>query len=116
MSEPLPEKPSQKPLVGIIAGLCLAVSLATWFFAPERDAMMAAFLRVGLVMSALWLAMPSKGESIAWAKATPIIGIVIAVVALSRNAAKFVLPALLVAGVAIAILRPRPKRRSGSGR
>lgn len=103
--------------MGIIALVCLAGALGTWYFARDQDAMVAsALLRVGLVMSALWLAMPSSGESVAWSKATPIIAVAIGAAALTRNAAKFVLPALVVGGLAMLILRPRPKRRPGSGR
>lgn len=58
-------------LVGLLAVGCL---LAGWFL-PEADASRelwkAGFYRVGLLLAAVWLAMPTRGRSAAWAGISP---------------------------------------------
>lgn len=92
--------------VGLLsAGFLLAAVVAA--FQPGREALHAVLLRVGLLLGAFWLALPSKDRPAAWAKFSPwtIAGIVALAVFLPRL--KFVLPVLIAfAGIAW-LVRPR---------
>jgi hypothetical protein len=103
-----------KPLVGILAGVCLVVALGTWILYPEQQAVYAALLRVGAVMFALWLALPKPGEEVRWAKLSRyIVGAVILMV-LTKKMILVAIPLFAAAGVLELMLRPRPKQRPGS--
>jgi hypothetical protein len=115
-----------RPLVGIIA---LAL-LGTWAVigllqltgtVDSEDARLrmwwAAFGRVGLVMLAFWLALPSPGRPAAWAKLSKpmLIALILAVVlvTISPAARRLAIPLLAVLAIASLLLRPRAKRRPG---
>ncbi len=109
-----------RPLVGLIALACLGLSLGLWFkgsVEPDDDMVMgggagAAFFRVGLLMSALWLALPGKGREAAWAKVTPgtFVGLLLAVYAVVRLK-WMAIPILAAFGLLALILKPRTKYR-----
>jgi len=107
-----------RPLVGIIALTCLGTALYLFVSESEQPMWLAAFVRVGLVMSALWLALPSKNREAAWARMSPktFAGVSIALFALVARPQimKFMLPLLLVIGVLCYVLRPRGKQRPGN--
>ncbi len=95
----------------------MAIAGGTWMWAPEQDAMIAAFWRIGLVLCALWLALPEGEARVAWSIATPLIVGTALTVGLSRNSKALivVLPLVLViAFLALAFRKPRgrgPRRR-----
>ena len=109
-----------RPLVGIIALACLGTSAGLWISGSatgETSAVMgggaaAAFLRVGLLMAALWLALPPKGQEAPWAKVTPgtLIGLLLAIFVVIRMK-WMIIPLLAVFGIVALIVRPRPKYR-----
>ena len=99
--------------VGVLAIVCLASAAGTFFFARTNEALLSAFLRVGLVLAALWLALPPQGQSIAWEKITPFIVGAVVLVVVTKKAFVFVLPVAIVVAIAFALLRPKPKRRPG---
>jgi hypothetical protein len=101
---------TNRPLIGVAALGCLLAAGGVWLLAPDHDAALAAFLRVGLVMGALWLALPSTGESVAWAKIAPILAGSVVLIVISRKAFLFLLPAVLFLAVVFAIVLPKPKR------
>ena len=105
-----------RSLIGIAALVCVASAGGLWLFAPDSNVALAAFWRVGLVMSALWMAMPRTGESIAWGRAVPIILAVVLLMVVTRNAAKFAVPLAILVILATLVLRPRPKRGPRSPR
>ena len=67
-----------RPTVGIIALLLLAAAGAVHFFSPDRQALLAACLRVGMVMAVLWLALPDAKKPVNWAVMGPLLGLVVA--------------------------------------
>lgn len=105
-----------RTLVAVIALCCLGSAAAIWIAAPSEDnwdMWQAAFTRIGLVMSAFWLALPSGDREAAWASVTPstLIGILLAVIALVRLPLRIVLPLCVVLAIIGLVLRPRPKKR-----
>ena len=110
--------PINRPLVGILALVCLGAG-ATIFFIYRGDESsqmwQAGFTRVGLVMVALWLALPSRKRNAAWANVswTTFIGLILALFAVARFKWA-VIPAVLVIAVVGSVLRPREKRRPGT--
>ena len=96
--------------VGVIAVGCL-VGYGILFFWPEHEGVQAAFLRVGLLMAAFWLAMPSKSRPAAWKPlqsqwTLPVM--VIGAVLLPRL--KYMLPLIAFFAVVAWFARPRKKR------
>lgn len=103
-----------KNSVGIAAIACLATAGGFLLFAPEREGALAAFWRVGLVMSALWLALPRKGEKFAWSSALPMIIGAVVLIGVGKNGKVLIalLPLVIVAVVLGLLIRPKPKRRT----
>jgi hypothetical protein len=108
--------PLNRTKVGIAAVLCLvvALSLQPWAYDSSNLALWQAALgRVGIVMAALWLALPGRNQPAAWAKLSPrVIGlIVVGLIATSRLSLRILLPGAAVIGLLFLLLRPRPKHR-----
>lgn len=100
----------KKSAAGILALVCLAAAGGIWL-TGQYDQIWPAFFRVGLVLLALWLALPEHGQQLLWSKIAPVIAVGVAAVAISRKAVLYLLPALIVAGIVLVFLRPKPKRR-----
>lgn len=105
-----------RPLVGVLALCCLAMAAVVWFVAAdshESQLWLAGFIRVGLVMSAFWIALPTRGREAAWAHVSrgTLIGIVLALLALLRLPFRIVLPLFVTVAVIGYTLRPRGKKR-----
>ncbi len=100
-------------IVGLIALSCVGIAAGMWFFAedPEKSPVTALTMRLGLMLGAIWLALPAKGESIAWQRAIPI-GVVIAVVCVRGGRyLLYAIPIALVVGIVVAFVRPRSNRQ-----
>lgn len=117
---PAPQVPVNRNLVGLIALGCGVIGGGWWLLEGGRSApaMPAAFLRVGVVMAAFWLALPSRHREAAWARVNlwNLLGGLLAIVLIARSKfpLKFLIPGLILLTVAILILRPRPKHRPRS--
>ena len=102
-------------LVGIIALACLATAAGVWIFTGDwKNPVTAVTMRLGIMLGALWLALPSQGENLAWEKCLPAAVAVIVVLSFVRGSWRFLIyaiPAAIVVGIAAAFLRPRSKRR-----
>lgn len=109
-----------RTMVGVIALVCVGTSVVLQIHGSEdKQALMAtgAFMRVGLVMAALWLALPTKNRPAAWANMSPwvlwgILGLVVMIAARPRIAL-YALPWIIVLTIIGRMLRPRPKHRPG---
>ena len=106
-----------RPLVGIIALGCLGAFgylMTSSFGTPDENLQMwaGAFGRVGLLMGALWLALPSKNHEAAWADMSPstLIGLILGIAWIAWKP-KVAIPFLLILGVLAFFLRPRDKYR-----
>lgn len=107
--------PVNRPLVGILALVCCGVGAALWFGWPDQDAFAAGFLRAGLVLGAVWLALPTRSRPAAWANLSPtaLVAVFLALVLVRQF--RVLIPLLIVVCVAAIVLRPRPKRTGRRG-
>jgi hypothetical protein len=107
---------AKRNLIGVVALVCVATAVGMWIFTddPQQNAFLAAVTRVGIVMAALWLALPARGESVVWSKAGPILILGVVLVALFGSRLRYVwylLPVAIFVALALAFLKPRAKRR-----
>jgi len=73
------KSPVNRTVVGLVTLVCLGTALAIWWFAPQDNNqddkkwvfLQAAFVRVGCVMAAFWLALPTRSRKAAWANVSP---------------------------------------------
>jgi len=102
-------------LVGLISLICLITAAICCVFTDWKNPVVAVTSRLGLMLGALWLALPSQGDNFAWQKAFPVVIAVIVVLAFFKRGGGrvllYVVPLAIVVGIAAAFIRPRPKRR-----
>ena len=113
-----------RPLVGIIT-LVLALTwcilgLLQWTGTLDRDETTlrmwwAGFGRIGLLMFALWIALPSNNRPAAWANISKpmLVGLLLAVVLVAVRP-WLAIPLLALLAITSLILRPRARRRPQS--
>jgi len=108
--------PINRHLVGFAAFLCLGGAAVLWMIHPESgpeentwELLKSACTRVGLVMAALWIALPRTGSSVEVSPKVLLAGLAAFVGAVLRP--RFVIPLLLILAVLTVILRPREKNR-----
>lgn len=95
--------------VGLLSIGCLVGAVVTVFTAPDNEGLQGALIRVGLLLGAFWLAMPTANRPSAW-KVLPtsnwaIFGMIVSAVLISRL--KYMFPVIAVfAGIAW-FARPR---------
>jgi len=111
MPDAPPKQGVNKILVGAIALGCLAIAAGLWAIDSDQAGLLAAFWRIGLVMTALWLALPKKGEAFAWERAIPVVVGVIAILGFAKRAPLIIIPIAIVVAIAAVFIRPKPKRR-----
>jgi hypothetical protein len=109
--------PVNRGLLGVLALICLitSVGLALAHLGDQADKWQGAFMRVGVLLSAIWIALPSRENDPAWANISiwNLLGGLLALllVAKLKIPLKLILPLAVVATIAILLLRPRPKTR-----
>ena len=112
---PQPAPFVNRTLVGILALVCCVAGAVMALAVPDQDAMAAAFVRVGLLLGAFWLALPTKSRPAAWANVSPWLVVAVVVGLLLVRQMRVFIPLLLVVAVLALILRPRPKKRPTQG-
>lgn len=105
-----------RPLVGILAVVCLGAAVAIGVAFPDDNTWnlwQGGFMRVGLLLSAFWLALPTRNREAAWANLSPstFIAVLIVLMALVRFPLRIMVPLLAVLIVIGLLLRPRDKKR-----
>ena len=97
--------------VGILSIGCVVASAILLFY-PGNDGLQAALLRVGLLLGAFWLAMPTKTRPAAWKSFSSnwtLVGLIITAIVIPR--AKMMFPVIaIIAGIAY-FARPRKSQR-----
>jgi hypothetical protein len=100
-----------RTLVGLIALGCLSAAATIGVVDSWENLWCAAFVRVGLLMGAFWLALPSRRREAAWANVSPytIVAALVAVFIVARW--RSALPVVIGVGALALVLRPRQRRR-----
>jgi hypothetical protein len=113
---PKAQVPISRPLVGSIALACLVAAAAIAVFDSYENMWCAAFIRVGLLTGAFWLALPSRTREAAWANLSPytVLTALVAIFVVARWRAA--LPIVIFVVIAGMLLRPRERRGSPRGR
>lgn len=105
-----------RTMVGLISLVCLSSWLFLYFRNPnaEGDLLLwqGGLMRAGLLMGALWIALPTKNRDAAWANVSPwmLAGLIGGVIGIARFPRLFV-PLLAILAVVGFFLRPRKTAR-----
>ncbi len=109
-----------RPMVGVCAALCLGGAVVLWILYPSMSSndenlqqwimLKAACTRIGLVMGAMWLALPRGGRQVEVSPKAFVVGFIAFVGLVLRP--KFFLPLLVAVAILAVILRPRDKNRA----
>jgi len=89
---------------------CLILAVSGLMFGSEDSVWPAAAMRISIVLGAIWLVLPVTPRSAAWPELTRSRLAMIVLAAVFINRVKFLLPILLIAGIAAWIVRPKKKR------
>lgn len=106
-----------RPLVGVIALVCVVTSVVLEFLPDANEMWVAGFRRAGLMTGAIWLALPTKNRAAAWANVSPwtligVVGGIVAVAARPRVLIFFV-PILVALAILGKVLKGRGADRPG---
>jgi len=106
-----------RTLAGLLSIGCGVAGLALCVLRGIDDPLGAGFIRMGVVLAALWCAMPTQTREAAWARVSPwvLIGVLLAAVLLIRHL-RVLLPIALVVAIVGYVLRPRKKQPTRSTR
>ena len=108
--------PVNRTLVGFLGLTCLVAAGVIWLVSPSEQLWMAGCIRVGLVVCAFWLALPTRHRDAAWANVSipTVVGIVVGLLVLARLKIpmKVVIPVFILVAILTVFIRPRSKRPS----
>lgn len=110
--------PINRTMVGVISLVCFLTAGYLYNFVTveqfaQQEIATGAFMRVGLLMFAFWLALPGKNREAAWANVPPWFFAVLFLVVIGiAMRPKIAIPLVLVFAVLGFFLRPRNKKRS----
>ena len=104
-----------RTLVGLIAATMLGSAAFLWYFLGSQNIWTGACLKVGSVMGALWLALPTISRHGNWGEASwpAVIGTLSVVLVLTSRRVDFriILPLLIGVWIAVTILKPKSNPR-----
>ncbi len=101
-------------MVAIITLACFAAAGSMWWFgySAQNALLFAGLIRVGIFMSAVWLALPARGRLAAWRGLSPWMLATLAIVVFLIPRLKYSIP--LVVGMLLLGTFIRPKKRGKS--
>jgi hypothetical protein len=105
----------RKRIVGLLSLVSLLIAVVSLSFMEWTNPLVSVTSRLGVMLGVLWLALPNEGDNLLWEKAFPVVIAVIGVLAfIKRGGGRlllYVIPAAIVVGIALAFIRPKPRRR-----
>lgn len=99
----------KRGLVGLLALSCV-VSATILLIVGGNQGIASALLRVGLLLGAFWLALPTEGRPAAWARVSPLSLGLLAICAALISRLKFFIPLLLLGFIIGWVVRPRGRK------
>jgi hypothetical protein len=103
-----------RTLAGVLAAGCLIAGGTLLALRGMEDAIAAAFIRVGLMLGALWCAMPTRHRDAAWANVSPLTILIVLVVVIVFARMRWLLPIAIALAAVGYFIRPRNRRRGSS--
>jgi hypothetical protein len=103
-----------RPLTGVLAASLLLLGFGLMLAEVGSELMHAGFIRTGLVLGALWIALPTRNRPAAWenvAWSSVCLAFIGVIVFLSARLRWTVVPLVLAVGIAVYFLRRPLKRR-----
>lgn len=99
----------KRRMVGIIAIVSASIGLGAWLTEGSASAIAGPAIRIGIVLAALWLALPTRTRPAAWARIRPwhLVSLILFLIFLPRL--KAIIPVLII-GIVIGWLLRRRKR------
>lgn len=103
---------SDKTRVGITALICAFAALVSWIVTGFEfsSAAAATFLRLSVVLGALYWSLPKPGEKVAFSKIGPAIAVLAVLIILTRKSILLFLPIAAVVGFALFLMTPKKPR------
>lgn len=100
-----------RTMVGVLTIGCFVLAGVVKMVWPSDAMWFAGFIRVGLVMGALWLALPTKTRPAAWANVSPatFVGLLVGAVLLPRYPRVVVVSGIILLALNF-VLKPRGSR------
>lgn len=96
-------------LVVLLAGIGFVLyDLAVETPPPQAWIIGGGLVRAGILTLALWFAMPQRADQIPWSRVGAIAAVAL-LVAVRPRVLLFLIPFLVIGGIAAYVLRPRPK-------
>jgi hypothetical protein len=111
MSTHVEEDRWRKLILGVIAVACFVTAAVVYVFFREQQAVLSGAIRIGAVLGALWFALPAPGERVRWGRIAPMLAVAVVLIVVTRRMILVLVPALVVAGILLALLRPKDKGR-----
>jgi hypothetical protein len=111
---PIPRLDINRTLTGVLSISLLLLGFGLLFAEIGSTMMHAGFIRTGLVVGALWLALPTQNRPAAWENVTwtsVLLGVIGVVVFLTPRLRGTTLPLVLAVGIAMYFLRRPITRR-----
>lgn len=102
-----------RALVGILAlGSLAAGGVILYVRGIEGEMLGASMLRIGIVLGAIWFALPTKNREAAWARVSPVglVFVLLTLLALTVPRFRILVPILIVAAIVGFLLKPRRRR------
>lgn len=102
-----------RPLVGFLTLGCFAGAIYVFMMHPDQKLWLSGFIRVGLLMTAFWIALPTRTRPAAWSRVSPLTFVLLlaGLLVLPRYP-RLIIPLGIVVGLLSVFLRPRRRRAS----
>ena len=105
----------QRRVIGLLSVVCLSTGIVLWQSDWGTTVWVGMLVRIGMVLAAFWLALPSGSRAAAWANVSPsaFIGVLLAAASLAAwpKVARVAIPIAIAVAVIAFFLRPRKRER-----
>ena len=103
--------PVNRTLVGLLALGCVLAGGGIGYVDSLENVWCGSFVRTGVFLGALWLALPSRGRAAAWANLSPwVVAAALGAVVLFARRPRVALVLTVLIVIAAVVIRPRQSR------
>jgi Na+-translocating ferredoxin:NAD+ oxidoreductase RnfD subunit len=106
----------RRMMLGVLSAVLLVGAVIVWWFVPNREGLLALFVRLGIALGAVYLAFPKPNQRFVWQKGFLVL-LLLALLVATRGRALFAMLPLSVAVLGILwFLRPKAWTKPGGAR